>query len=81
MAPGDHVRVWVRDGRKLDLQLTAVEPDALVSGEQRIPLKDIERVERRQINWTRTTLLLVGMGLAAAIGVAAASSPKVGTLH
>jgi len=81
---GDHVRIWMRDGRKLDLQLTAVEPDALVSGEQRVPLKDVERIERRQINWTRTTMLLVGLGLVAAVvavAVAAASRPVFGPVH
>ena len=62
VAPGDRARVWLHDGRRLELRVTAVETDALVSGEQRIPLKDIERIEIRGISWTRTTLLLVGIG-------------------
>lgn len=64
LAPNDHVRLWTRDGRILDLQVTAVEADALVSGEQRIPLKDVERLERRSFSWTRNALLLAGIGVA-----------------
>jgi len=63
VAPGDRARVWLQDGRRPELRVTAVETDALVSGEQRIPLKDIERIEIRGISWTRTTLLLVGIGV------------------
>jgi hypothetical protein len=68
--PNDLVRVWMRDGRTLDLKLSAVEADALVSGEQRLPLKDILRLERRGIAWTRTTLLLVGIAGLAVVGYA-----------
>ena len=78
VAPHDHVRVWMRDGRTLDLQLTAVEPDALVSGERRLPLKDIERIERREISWTRTTLLLVGIGVVTFVAAAATAAHGVG---
>ena len=63
VAPGDRARVWLHDGRRLDLRVTAVEADALVSGEQHIPLGDIERIEIRDFSWTRTTLLLVGIGV------------------
>jgi hypothetical protein len=75
VAPNDFVRVWLRDGRTIDLHLTAVETDTLVSGEQRIPLKDIERVERREISWTRTALLLVRVGVVTFV-VAAATAVK-----
>jgi hypothetical protein len=75
--PKDFVRVWMRDGRTLDLQLTAVEADALVSGEQRIPLRDIERLERRGISWTRTTLLVLGIAGVALVAVIA-SHPMAG---
>jgi hypothetical protein len=63
VAPDDRARIWLHDGRRLDRRVTAVETDALVSGEQRIPLRDIERIEIRDFSWTRTTLLLVGIGL------------------
>ncbi|HUD26349.1 MAG TPA: hypothetical protein VMQ45_11710 [Burkholderiaceae bacterium] len=77
VGPNDFVRVWMRDGRTLDLQLTAVEPDALVSGAQRLPLADIERVERRDISWTRTTLLLVAIAVVTYIAAAAAAVHSV----
>ncbi len=63
VVPEDRVRVRMRDGRTLDLRVTAVETDTLVSGEQRIPLRYIECIEIRDFSWTRTTLLLVGVGL------------------
>jgi hypothetical protein len=68
--PNDFVRVWMRDGRTLDLTLSAVEADALVSGEQRLPLKDVVRLERRDIAWTRTILLVVGIAAVAVVGYA-----------
>lgn len=78
VGPSDHVRVWMRDGRTLDLQLTAVEPDALVSGDQRLPVTDIERVERREFSWSRTTLLVVGIGVVTFIAAAATAAHSVG---
>ncbi len=78
VAPGDQVRIWMRDGSRLELQVTEVEADALVSREQRIPLKDIERLERRGISVTRTTLLVLGIGalvFVSAVAIACASSP------
>jgi len=78
VAPGDYVRIWMRDGSRLELQIAAIEPDALVSREQRIPIKDIERLERRGISVTRTTLLVLGIGalvFVSAVAIACASSP------
>jgi hypothetical protein len=37
-APNDFVRVFMRDGRVIEVWLSAVEADALVSGEQRLPI-------------------------------------------
>ena len=74
VAPNDFVRVWMRDGRTLDLRLTAVEADALVAGEQRIPLKDVQRLERGGFSWVRTTLLVVGLA-AVVFGILVATSP------
>jgi hypothetical protein len=77
LAPNDFVRVWMHDGRTLDLQVSAVEADALISGEQRIPLKDIDRLERRGISWTRTTLLILGIGALIVLGLAIEASHHV----
>jgi hypothetical protein len=79
VGPNDFVRVWTRDGRTLDLQLTAVEADALVSGEQRLPLKEIVRVERRDISWPRTTLLLVAIAVVTFVAAAATAVHSVST--
>jgi hypothetical protein len=78
--PDEVVRVWLRDGRTLELRVSAVEPDALVGGAQRIPLKDIERLERRDFSWTRTTLLVVGI-LALAFGILIATQPMAPSWH
>jgi hypothetical protein len=75
VAPNDIVRVWTRDGRTLDLHVTAVEPDALVGKEQRVPIKDIARLERQRVNWTVTTLIIVGVAALTMTGIALTSSP------
>jgi hypothetical protein len=56
------------------------EPDALVSGKQRLPLKDIERLERRGISRTRTTLSLIAMARVAVVAYAA-TQPVALTWH
>ena len=61
LQPNDFVRVWMRDGRVLELKLTAIEPDALVGAEQRLPLKDVVRVEKRGFSAPRTTLLVLAI--------------------
>jgi hypothetical protein len=57
------------------LKVTGVESDALVSGEQRVAMKDIARLERRSINWTLTTLLAVGLLGVAVLAVALTTKP------
>jgi len=61
LAPNDKVRVWMHDGQSLDLTLTSVEPDALVSGDKRIQLKDIDRIERKEFSEVRTSLLVIAI--------------------
>jgi hypothetical protein len=78
LAPNDSVRVWMRDGRVIDLRLTAVEPDALIGEKQRLPIQEIQRVERREFSATRTTLLVVGIGVATFLGLAIYASHHVG---
>lgn len=68
----------MRDGRVIDLRLTAVEQDALIGEKQRLPIQEIERVERRDFSATRTTLLVVGIGLATLLGLAIYASHHVG---
>ena len=77
VAPKDFVRVWMRDGRVIEMQVSEVEADALVGKEQRLPFKDIERLERRGISATRTTLLIVGIGAAVVLGIGIYASHHV----
>ncbi|MCX8102083.1 MAG: hypothetical protein N3D77_12690 [Geminicoccaceae bacterium] len=58
--PGDKVRVTLRDGTARDLQVTAVEPEALVAGEERIATREIAKLERREVDETRTGALIAG---------------------
>ena len=81
LEPNDTVQVWMRDGRVLELQLTAVEADALVSGQQRVPLKDIERIERRGVSVLRTTLLVLGIVALAALGLGIYASHHICVMH
>jgi hypothetical protein len=77
LAPKDFIRVWTKDGRIIEMRLSAVETDALVSGEQRLPIKDIERIERRGFSATRTTLLVLGTGVVVVLGLAIYASHHV----
>jgi hypothetical protein len=70
LQPNDFVRIWMRDGRVIEARLTAVEPDALVSGQQRLQIKDIERVERLGFSAGRTALLVLGICATFVAGVA-----------
>ena len=77
LAPGELVRVWMRDGKSIEMTLTAVEPDALLGRDVRLPLKEINRIERQELSGLRTTLLVVAIGVLA-FGVVVATS---GPLH
>ena len=78
LARNDDVRIWLRDGRVLDLKIAAIEADALRSAEQRIPLAQIERIERREFSAWRTTGLVVAFvcgALVLGLAFAAHSGP------
>ena len=77
LAPGDSVQVWMRDGKVVELTLTAVDPDTLADREHRLLVKDIERIERREFSGWRTTLLVVAIGVLV-FGVVVVSS---GPMH
>lgn len=47
--PNDKVRVWLDDGRRMDLIVTSVAPDALEARPQRIERKDIEHLSARKV--------------------------------
>lgn len=74
-SPNDSVRVWTHDGRTQDLVLTAVDADALVSGKQRVPFREIDRIERSEVNGMRTALLVVAIGVVVFVIVVLTSGP------
>ena len=66
LKPGDTVQLTRQDGSQHELTLTAVETDALLAGGQRIAFSDVRQLARKQMDGTRTTLLVVGLIAAAA---------------
>lgn len=61
--PGEKVRVTLRDGTVRELEVTAVEPEAIVAGEERVAAAEIVKLERREVDVGKTAAATVG-GLA-----------------
>ena len=78
VAVGDRIRVRDRSGVATEFEVTAIGAD-FVEGETRkhdtvrIDFADIEEMREREISWTRTTLLGLGVGYLVAIAAAAAA--------
>lgn len=58
--PGEKVRVTLRDGTVRELRLTAVEPEAIVAGEERIARSEIAKLERRELDVAATAAVSIG---------------------
>jgi hypothetical protein len=60
VAPGDTVRVVLKNGQQSEFTLRSVEGDALVGQDgQRVAFADVASLERRSISATKTTLLVL----------------------
>ena len=73
---GDRVRIKLRDGGRIELEVQTIDTEAIVGPEGRVLLSDVARLERRQLDSKRTLLLLLGLGAVAfllVVGVVAAS--------
>ena len=65
LTSGDHVRVHTHDGKHSDFVFDHVSAEGDVFGQnhEEVRASDIARVERRSINKSRTTLLVVACAL------------------
>jgi hypothetical protein len=64
--PGDHVRVTMRTGERLNFLVEEVLKDALIAkGGRRFPYEEMARLEKKQLAKGRTTALVVGISAAA----------------
>ena len=68
LAPGDQLRLTMRDDRMIDMQLARIEDDTLVSADQRIPMREVRSIERREISGWRTSFLVIGIVVVVLIG-------------
>jgi len=75
---GETVRVHTSDAREYEFRVTAVDDDALIGKDVRVPFDDIERLEVRELDGWKTAgavgttvgaLWIFGMLLAAAVVV------------
>jgi hypothetical protein len=75
---GDTVRVHTSYARKFEFRVTAVDDEALVGKDVRVPFEDIDRLEVRELDGWKTAgavgttvggLWLIGVLLAAALVV------------
>jgi hypothetical protein len=74
---GEDVAVTKVDGQKLRFKVTAVEPDALLGKEVRVPYQDIAilEVRRHDRNETGTVVAVVSGALVVALGYALSHIP------
>jgi hypothetical protein len=86
LGPGDDLRVTLVSSEAIGLRLTTVEPDALVgvpngtSTPRRVPLDQIAAVERKETDPLKTTGLVIGVTLLAALLYAAAWARAAGQI-
>jgi hypothetical protein len=75
VAVGEDVAVTRFDGQELKFKVTAVEPDALVGAEVRVPYQDIAKLEvrRHDAGETNAVVAVVG-GVLLALSFAALAS-------
>ena len=60
VAPGDTVRVVLKNGASSEFKVRSVEVDALVGQDgERVVYADIARLERRSVSASKTTLLVL----------------------
>lgn len=67
--PGRRIIVTLKSGETQEFRLTAIEGDALVGKDVRIPFAEIGRVQESRFSLTRTSGLVLG-ALAVAVGAA-----------
>jgi hypothetical protein len=68
LEPGDKVVVTLTSGDVRTFRVTAIEPDALVGENTRVPFADIEKLQRKKISALKTSGAVVGV-LAVAFGL------------
>ena len=64
--PEDRVSIVTTDGRKLDFEVVAVEPDAVVGVDVRVERQEIAELEVTSLSAARTAGLVGGTGLTVA---------------
>ena len=60
VSPGDKIRVHLRDGTVVKLDVISIESDKIVGDRATLKLSGINTVERRQVNVVGTTMLIGG---------------------
>lgn len=61
VAPGHKVRVVLRDGTSVKLQVVSIDNTRIVGKDTSINVSDIATIERRRVNVLGTSLIVVGV--------------------
>jgi hypothetical protein len=66
----DTVTCTMRDGSTTTIKVTAIEPDALIGDNQRVPVANVTQAQIKRLDTTKSVLLglVVVVGVAAAVG-------------
>ena len=74
LAQPERVRVYMRDGRQVELERPAVDGDELVASGVSMPLADVLALDVRRFDAART-IVRVGLGALGALGALIAFCP------
>lgn len=71
LKPGDQVEITTNNGQQLKFKLDTVDANGVQGGSQRVAYNDIQSISRKQMDRTRTTMVVLGVLAAGALAAAA----------
>lgn len=71
LKPGDQVEIVTNSGQQLKFEVDNVDANGVQGGGQRVAYNDIQTISRKQMDKTRTTMVVLGVLAAGALAAAA----------
>ena len=71
LKPGDQVEIVTNSGQQLKFKVENVDANGVLGGGQRVAYNDIQTISRKQMDKTRTTMVVLGVLAAGALAAAA----------
>lgn len=71
LKPGDQVEIVTNSGQQLQFKVENVDATGVQGGGRRVAYNDIQTISRKQMDKTRTTMVVLGVLAAGALAAAA----------